>query len=338
MATQNAYGTFNPAALEPYPIETELAKQSFAGDTAQSQTALDQYWLERQANKNLYGQELDAQHEAARQQIVAQLADARAKGIAGLAGHPGGYDIAASMGFIDPSDAHVQAAMGAANAAQGATNLEHAGSGAYNMVQAGNTPDPQTLTNMTGVPLTPGTPLAIQTANINAAARLAAARIRAAGDANAAPGSSATLPPNPELGGISESLHKPKGWSDDQWNAYLKTRVPGSIGAAPPPVPPSMSGSGGRSAGTNLPPAKTETMPAPGAQPPAQQPAAASAPGNAAVLKTVRDWVETNKARMSPAQYADITGAYAQNGGNPVIAQGPDGKPVIIGKSKKQYR
>jgi hypothetical protein len=52
----------------------------------------------------------------------------------------------------------------------------------------------------------------------------------------------------------------------------------------------------------------------------------------------VRNWIETNKAQMPPAAYADITGAYSQNGGNPKIIVGPDGKPAIIGKSGKAYR
>lgn len=70
MASSTSGLTYSPAALDPYQIETTLAKDAYEGPgNPQQQTLLDQYWLERQANKNLYGQEIEANRVLQQQQM-----------------------------------------------------------------------------------------------------------------------------------------------------------------------------------------------------------------------------------------------------------------------------
>ena len=66
------YGSYNPAAVDPYPIETNLAAKAFP-DSAQAFSALNLYQDQRLAAANQYGQELDKQHEFNRQQLAQQL-------------------------------------------------------------------------------------------------------------------------------------------------------------------------------------------------------------------------------------------------------------------------
>lgn len=74
MASSSSGLTYSPAALDPYQLETELAKSAYEGPgNPQQQTQLDQYWLERQANKNLYGQEVEANRQLQQQQMANAL-------------------------------------------------------------------------------------------------------------------------------------------------------------------------------------------------------------------------------------------------------------------------
>jgi hypothetical protein len=106
MASATSYQNFSPRALEPYPIESKLAELAYSGygnSPAQAQTALDQYWYERQLNEGIYGQEVAAQHEEARKNIAAQIQDVTDLQHAGTAANQlsqGGYDPTGAMANV----------------------------------------------------------------------------------------------------------------------------------------------------------------------------------------------------------------------------------------------
>jgi hypothetical protein len=178
-SSATAYGTFNPVALQPYPIETELAKMGYENSPTAAKILGDQYWLERQAHENLYGQELQAQHEQYAQQLENQLYEQNIKGLAELS-KPGVAQLVASTPYYasrllpgtDPSA--VQNMIQMSNDAAAAQNFAHTGSGLAGYASGGYT---------TNLPTDPthgqysfiGTP-----AQIQAAARIQAAGITAA--------------------------------------------------------------------------------------------------------------------------------------------------------------
>jgi len=127
----SAYGTYNPVALQPYPIETELAKLSGL-DATGAKILGDQYWLERQAHENLYGQELQAQHQQYQQQLENQLYEQNVKALGELT-KPGVAQLVATspyyqrvLGGADPSAVANMIQM--SNDAAAAQNLAHVGS------------------------------------------------------------------------------------------------------------------------------------------------------------------------------------------------------------------
>ena len=75
------FGTSNPQALDPYPIESVLAKEATGGSAAQAQNMLELYQMQRKAAGNVYGDELQQQHEFARQQLQQQLEEQYLKAI-----------------------------------------------------------------------------------------------------------------------------------------------------------------------------------------------------------------------------------------------------------------
>jgi len=191
MATNSfsGYGTFNPNAVDPFPIETTLAHDAYGQYPAEAQTQLDYYQLERQRNANLYGQELEAQHEQFRQNLAQQMYEHNIKGLTELAKAPGGLQLARASPYYQgilggADDPTVLSVIAQQLEAQNATNLEHGGAGLLSAVNAGvavpNTANVPGVRQMGNLPI--GDPVAVRDALINANARIAAANIRASAD------------------------------------------------------------------------------------------------------------------------------------------------------------
>lgn len=309
MATTTSGLAFSPQALDPYPIETELAKTAY--NQPEQQTLMDQYWFERMANKNLYGQEIGLNRELQQQQMVNALREKALGQLKEGGTIPGVASVIAPYLGLTPEQ---QATLsGAATTAAGAENLSKSAGGINSLSQAGfglPIPQAQQITGVTG--LVAQDPRDIAVAKIRAAATLAAAAMHA--NAAAMPGESVASPPDPALGGATHNYSFPGklGLTDQQKRDYLlRTGNFGSGATAGTNLPPSQRG-----AASSLPQAKTDT-------PANNAPAAAAPPG-----KTV---IEANKARIPGPVYQDIVA-----GGYKTV-QGPDSKTRFQGASGKLY-
>src|SRR4051794_1398647 len=101
----SSYGAYQPGAVDPWNIETTLAKEAITSP-ADAQRMLGSYEQQRQAQGYVYGQAADQQHEFAKQQLIAQMQEARNKLIPELVGKPGGGQFLASGGIqgVGPGD------------------------------------------------------------------------------------------------------------------------------------------------------------------------------------------------------------------------------------------
>jgi len=310
MAT--ASGTsFLPTALDPYAIETELAKTAY--NQPEQQGLMDQYWLERQANKNLYGQEIDQNRLLQQQQMQNALRQELIKQYHNAGTIPGVAEALQSQGAGLPPEV-LSTLSGAANRAAGAKNFSEIGSGTQAFSNTGITIPTTNLTAATGMPMTQGTRPDIQIAQMNNAARLAAAALHA--NAAAMPSESVTSPPDPNLAGAQHAYSFPGKlhMTDEQKREFLlKT---GNFGPRGGPTPPSQSATS--DAGARLPPAKKDT--------PANN---ASSSDAAQVIQKL--------PQAPPAVRADVEAKMKANGGQPVIVTKPDGSKGVQGASGKVY-
>lgn len=93
MATSaNAYALPNPAMVDPYPIESVLAK-----DSASPGALLALYRADRGIANEGYQHELDAQHDQMQRQLIATMANNAAERTVGAMAHPGGVAYMASQ-------------------------------------------------------------------------------------------------------------------------------------------------------------------------------------------------------------------------------------------------
>lgn len=176
------YGTYAPQEDQPSSMENTLAHLAYSGysdSPAEAQTALDQYWLERQLNKQDYKNQLQDQHQYAYDQLAQQLTEARWKAM-GEAKDPTvlqlmSHDPSSPLSGIGApvlNDLIARARQG-----QDMTNLEHGGAGVNSLSQAGF--DPTGVAASVGMNLGPYLgPASVQAARIKAAAQMAAARLQ----------------------------------------------------------------------------------------------------------------------------------------------------------------
>lgn len=93
MATSgSAYALPNPGMIDPYPIESVLAK-----DTSSPLTTLMAYRADRDLAGQNYQQELAAQHQQAYNTLQATMANNAAERVVGAMAHPGGVAYLASQ-------------------------------------------------------------------------------------------------------------------------------------------------------------------------------------------------------------------------------------------------
>ena len=332
MVTQS-YGSYSPQAIDPFPIETELAKAAITSP-AQAQNLLDLYQTQRATSEGNYNYAMQGQHDFAKQQLAAQMQENYLKalpelskpGIAGLVANAPNFQ--GVLGGASPES--VADMVRAANQANQATNLEHAGSGALSASSAGMPVDPQAFTNLTNLPVNPGVRPDIQIAEINKSARLGAAAIGASGTAG--PSLHYTGPPDPTIGNgqIGVTVPGKAHWTPQQMRDYAIANGLAPRGLTSIPTAPAASGGGG---GKSTPaPAKTPALPPP-ALPDRGKPLDAAGPGVKKAMDDVRTKIENNK---SPAAM-DIKAGMAQNGGNPIIIIDKNGKPGVYGAKGGPY-
>lgn len=272
MATA-AYGTYAPQEDQPSAMENTLAHLAYSGysdSPAEAQTALDQYWLERQLNKQDYAAQLQEQHKYAYDQLQQQLYEANLKGLYEAGKTPGMLQLIAHSpqyaGVLGGADAGtINDVINQQLEGQQAVNLGHTGSFLSGAAAGGHVFP--TLTNLPGMGGQDSSRYIGTPAEINAAARLAAAKLKAAGDmaVATAPGYSIALPESYGQGSTITGKLNPNAAEAqirqlNQFRANLaNTPQPtATTSEVPLPVNPSKFriASGG---GTNLPPAPQDT-------------------------------------------------------------------------------
>lgn len=328
-----SYGTYAPQEDQPSAMENTLAHLAYSGysdSPAEAQTALDQYWLERQLNKQDYAAQLQDQHQFAQQQLAQQLYEANLKGLYEAGKTPGMLSIAASspqyagiFGGADPNA--VADVIARQRQGEDLTNLQHAGT-AYNQFAQGGGDATGLLANQ-GINLGPSAgPALVQAARIRAAAQIAAAKLRAQGEG--APTESTTYTsPDTQL---PTNVHFPKNMTDAQKRAYLASRGVPMVDQTQnqQPLPQAQ-----RDEGTNsgkpatAPPTKTNVPPAPNSQ---------TTSNTAAGVRDVQQKVMANLSRFPPQVAADIR-AKAGNGPPVVQSDGKGGYKILGAKGSYDW-
>lgn len=322
-----SYGTYAPQEDQPSSMENTLAHLAYSGysdSPAEAQTALDQYWLERQLNKQDYAAQLQDQHQFAMQQLQQQMYEANLKGLYEGGKTPGMLSIMANspqyagvFGGADPNA--IADVIARQRQGEDLTNLQHAGT-AYNQFAQGGG-DATGLLGAQGINLGPSKgPALVQAAQIRAAAQIAAAKLRAQGEG--APTESTTYTsPDTQL---PTNVHFPKNMTDAQKRAYLASRgvpmVDQTQNQQPLPQAQRDEGSGGKPAAP--PPTRTNVAPAPNAQ---------TTSNTAAGVRDVQQKVTANLSRFPPQVAADIRAGALKNGGVPMVQSDGKGGYVIKG-------
>jgi hypothetical protein len=179
------YGSTNPAGVDPWPIETNLAQLATGGSTAEAQNMLENYQQERLAQTNAYNQDLVGQHAFAYQQLAQQMQENYLKAIPEFA-KSGTLDILANApqyagAFGGASPDVIQDAIRRATMGQTAETFQKSGTGFNQFAQGGLQVDPNAVPGMAGVKGTLTDPALVRAAQIRANAQIAAAGIGAGG-------------------------------------------------------------------------------------------------------------------------------------------------------------
>lgn len=328
-----SYGTYAPQEDQPSSMENTLAHLAYSGysdSPAEAQTALDQYWLERQLNKQDYAAQLQDQHQFAMQQLQQQMYEANLKGLYEGGKTPGMLSIMANspqyagvFGGADPNA--IADVIARQRQGEDLTNLQHAGT-AYNQFAQGGG-DATGLLGAQGINLGPSKgPALVQAAQIRAAAQIAAAKLRAQGEAAPTVGTTYTS----NVTGLPENVHFPKNMTPDQRKAWLQSQGVPMIDQQPgnQPLPQAE-----RDTGSAQPPAKgAQAAPIRTNVPPNP---ASSSNANAGA-RDVQQKVMANLSRFPPGVTADIKAGAAKNGGVPQVVPNGKGGWVIRG-DKGQY-
>jgi len=308
MPSSSGYGAYNPAAVDPYPIETDLAKLAVGNSPENAANLLDLYQLQRTTDAANYGHEMGIQHDFAKQQLAQQLKETYLKNAMDAVKTRGGlsvYNQLAPEAQISPSIAGpIETGL---SDAQAATTAEHAASAAKHGLEAGFSTDLPRLTGMSGGLLTGQTvPLSLQ--------------VQASRNAGHGEGGGKGGPPDAGATGVRmtpygpENYSLPNKWSPEkkeQWRAANLPRVeqsadpnplPGNSGspATPPATPRS---------GTNLTPNPARAKPGVVAN---------ESPGVKAKQQAFMDNMSNPKTQAHPG-FPDIVAGAKTNGGRPQV-------------------
>jgi hypothetical protein len=327
-----SYGAYQPGAVDPWPIETALQKDAITSP-ADAQGIASVYMNQRIAQGNVYGQEAAQQHEFARQQLIAQMQEARNKLIPELVGKPGGGAFLAGGGIqgVGPGDgSNPEAWAGLGQAGQQfdfAKNFAEQGKGAESFSRAGQDVALQQIPGLERFKTTgAGEHSDISVERIKAATALQTAAMKAK-NAGAGGGSGLTIGFDvPNAYGGTDHVSAGKKVPESRIDALREAR---GLHRVDPQTPAQDLPGGARSgSGTSAAPTQAERngvrTPPPQARPP--QNAAAGVP---ALQKRVTD-NEAGMQRANPALYNDYVAGKARNGGKPdVRIEG--GKAVLYG-------
>ena len=340
-----AVGTYqlpNPQALDPYPIESELVK-----DTASPLAMLAMYRSDRKIQGQGYEAEMAGQHEFAKQQLAAQMQEAMAKNLVDLAKVPGGVTFAgeSGAGFDAGADpAALQRWALATNEAQAAENFNKGATGFQHASEGGFLADPSMVPGLKGLQGT-----------LTDTSRVRAAQIQAASHAASGGGKEQKLTLNQQLpydpitglpSSIGGSIPVSQYPAYQEWSQkYARWRADTDAGLNPGPMPP-MPGSktplppapSGGSQTTSAPPAKT-VAPPPAAAPGTPERSGlktSSDPGRAAQTSVMQN-VNTLSKSTRPEHQAVAKDIQAGMNGTAYRIETRNGKQVVIGKSGNAY-
>lgn len=317
MATSSGggYGTYSPAAIDPFPIESVLAKIVGDNNPGNAANLLGQYQVERQTSQGNYDYAMNQQHQFARESLAQQMANEHVKNLLDANKTPGGLPLLQQSGNaydIDPAlitrlDQNQRDMQRAEQAQKGAA-------AAYSLAEAGAPANSAQLAQLTsGLAGPQGTPLSTTNAQIAANARLAAARIRG----SSTPGPSMSVKGTSPWGEVTYNF--PGKMTQEQVSTKMDELGAPRIntGAGPAPLPPEARApaqpgtSGAGSPNTSAPPAAKNMTPRPNN----------AEAGKKDYQTLVASNIETYKQHPG---YADIKEGMQKNGGNALVV--PDGK------------
>jgi hypothetical protein len=345
-ASSTAYGSTSPGAIDPFPIESVLAKIVGENNPANAQNMLNTYQIQNQTSQGNYNYAQQQQHDFAREQLHQQLQENYMKNAIEAAKVPGaltllgGLSGGAALGGVNISPLETNLRQ-----AQAAKTAQEGGAATWSLTNAGFQPNEDMAKAFTaGLAGPKGPPLPLQIAQLRESGR----NSRAGSDAlklNAqlAPDPnhpelilSGKIPPNMTIDQYITSLRDKKGYSGSR----PPVRLPGSGGGVAnsdsdgggdseaPPATPSV-------APTPAPAPKSVTNLPPKAAPQAQQRVQQAAPGGGQAQRAANAFAENTVRLRSPEAYADMM-AGATNG-NVLLITGPDGTLHIKGKSGRLY-
>src|SRR5882672_7615932 len=100
MPTQSSsgYGVYNPGGIDPFPIESVLAKIVGENNPDNAANLLGRYQVERQTAAGNYDYALQGQHDFARQQLAATMAENHAKNLLEANKNAGGLSLLQASG------------------------------------------------------------------------------------------------------------------------------------------------------------------------------------------------------------------------------------------------
>jgi len=170
----NAFGTFSPQALEPYPIETELARQATGGSQGAALGMLGSFEAQRQANENLYTGQLAQQRALAVQALQQQMQDRQLSAITQAVKDPGLFDYMTKtpefQGMIGSSSPDARAALIDTLARNNQATLAKTMGEAQNQAaQGGVSYGTSGVTGITGLPTAAVTPTSIASSEARSA-------------------------------------------------------------------------------------------------------------------------------------------------------------------------
>jgi hypothetical protein len=153
MATSStAYGVTAPSGLDPFPIETELAKIVAGNNPANASNLLDLYQVQNQTSQGNYNYNLNQQHEFAKQQLAQQLKETYLKEAMTAVQHRGGTSVYNQL--VGPGAAInpdlTNSIEGGLTGLQNANIFEKVGTGANQGAQAGLGTSLPLASNLTG--------------------------------------------------------------------------------------------------------------------------------------------------------------------------------------------
>jgi hypothetical protein len=335
--SSSGYGVYSPQAIDPFPIETDLAKIIASNNNPDNaMNLLGQYHTERLTSEGNYNQMMQGQHDYARQQLAATIHENNVKALQEGFKTPGLLDA-----YNSPQYGDITAGINPDVLQRGSTNLrsmqlaeqlQKGGAGLESTTNAGFQPDSAQASVATGGLAGPqGQPVSTQNAIIAANARLAAARTAAA--ATGQP--SRTVRVINKYGQIENVSFSSKNASDENMDRFYKEHNMRPIyedgtGKALPSEAQALTPQG-RAAAAQSTGGSPNTSAAPAT--PATQGQRTVRPNNAAAGKRdfqtfVLNNIESPQYQGTP-EYKVVKDGMAKNNGLPFVAQDRTGKWVV---------